>query len=76
MRFTTRTPTLRELVWCQKVARGDMEAVLLLLESRRMEGAWDVGSLSGEDLAEAIKEMSASFAESVEIDNVLAELKT
>ena len=73
-RFSTRAMTLREMIWAFKVQRGDMEALGFLLEARRIDPAFDVLDLSGDDLSRAIQEMGEAAQEGASVDAVIKSL--
>jgi hypothetical protein len=74
-RFVTRPLTLREMVWLYKASKGDMEAMGFLLEARRVDPAFDVYALEGEEVAEAINEMNEACQEGQSVDMLLRSVK-
>lgn len=55
-RFVDRQVTIQELIWQQKGAAGDMEAIALLLEARRSDPTLDIRSMDASELPALITE--------------------
>jgi len=76
-RFSNRAPSMREMVLMQRIGRdtNDFEATAELMERRRLDQAWDVLDLSGEELAAAISEMFEGITAGASLMNVFKSFK-
>lgn len=74
-RFVTRPMKLRELIWAFRAQRGDIEAMGFLLESRRLDPAFDVMDLEGDELLMAIQEMGDAAEQGASVDKLLASVR-